>query len=145
MIRTAAVLTAVLLASPAWAQTQPRRQHFVYRCTILDGVGVTADGRLARNSDTEDYVRRQSPFTFDTETGAFQRAAGAAAGITETFRILSHGGMIDGLAAFDQTAGLGGVLHIRVDLPAAPDGHRFVFNVGSSSTFSGLCQRTPKP
>lgn len=142
MIRAAVLLAPLLLAAPAMAQSQ---QHYLYVCTILDGVTVAADGRLVRDADTENYARRQSPFTLDTQTGDFQRAAGVAAGITDVFHVMSHGSAMEGLVAADTNGSNAEGLHIRVDLPATGGRYRFIFHVGASQTFSGLCERKAKP
>ena len=141
MFKIAIVCFGVLLAAPAWTQTlqAQQTQYFEYRCTIVDGVVVAPGGALVRNASTQEFVRRQSPMTFDTVTGRLQRAA-APAGIFETFSIIGHGNTISSLQAHDTDLGLGSVLHIRVDMPGPP--YSFTLQM-SGSTYSGTCQRTP--
>lgn len=140
-----AIGLALACASPALAQApEQHRHHFVYTCTLRDGVTLAPDGTLARNEDVQTFIRQQSPITFDTETGRFTRAAGARAGLSETMRIVTHGGSIDSLSAYDTTVVLGSVLQIRTDLPAdRPGAYRFLLH-GSGGTFSGTCERAPK-
>ena len=135
MTRICCVVSLFIFASTALAQTPA---HFIYRCTVSQGVSVQHGGALSSDQEVQDYGRRISPIVLDTETG--QTKLGTIL-IDSTYEIINHGSMMEGLQAFDTAGGLGTVLIIRVDLPQP---YRMFATFAGNRVYGGTCERTPK-
>jgi hypothetical protein len=126
--------------SPNLAHAQPPKQHFIYRCTVMDGVAVKPDGMFARDKEMHDLeqIRLKTPIVLDSETGI---AKIGKVLIDYNYNITNHGGPGNSFQAHDQIGGVGQTLIIRVDLPAP---YRMFATFGGYLAYSGTCERTPK-